>query len=155
MGDELKARLAKKVEEKPDVTKSGLTPSEKYSQDTAQAQYDARQKEKGDRRRLSTLMDPMELTQRASNTADPDGQTFQELLSMTREIEAELLLMMSEYRKTVDGASEVIQSGKVSASLAAMGSVGTVSGTEFREKMRKLRMFKEVLKTAKDEVKSE
>merc|ERR1712141_39333 len=107
------------------------------------------------RRRLSTLMDPMELTQRASNTAYPDGQTFQELLGMTREIEAELLLMMSEYRKTVDGASEVIQSGKMSASLDAMGSVGTVSGTEFQEKMRKLRRFKSALGAAKREVKSE
>merc|ERR1712203_1139787 len=107
------------------------------------------------RRRLSTLMDPMELTQRASNTADPNGQTFQELLGMTREIGAELLLMMSEYRKTVDGASEVIQSGKVSASLDAMGSVGTVSSTEFQEKMRKLRRFKSALGAAKREVKSE
>merc|ERR1712083_912822 len=107
------------------------------------------------RRRLSTLMGPMELTQRASNTAYPDGQTFQELLSMTREIEAELLLMMSEYRKTVDGASEVIQSGKMSASLDAMGSVETVSGTEFQEKMRKLQRFKNALGAAKREVKSE
>merc|ERR1712141_222762 len=107
------------------------------------------------RRRLSTLMDPLELTQRASNTADPNGQTIQELLGMTREIEAELLLMMSEYRKTVDGASEVIQSGKVSASLDATGSVGTVSSTEFQEKMRNLRRFKSALAAAKEKVKSE
>merc|ERR1719242_1995867 len=95
------------------------------------------------RRRLSTLMEPIELTQRDSmNTADPNGQTFQELLGMVKEIEEELYLMMSEYRNTVDGASEVIQSGKVSASLDAMGSVEV-----FRVHLKMLRRFKNALRT--------
>jgi len=63
--------------------------------------------------------------------------------------------MMSVYRKTVDSASEVIQSGKVSASLDAMGSAETVSNTEFQEKIMKLRRFKSALAAAKREVQSE
>merc|ERR1719464_711642 len=66
-------------------------------------------KDQESRRRLGSLMQPVELTPRSSmNPADPYGLTFQELVQTVKDIEEEMMSMMVEYKKTVYGATDVI-----------------------------------------------